>query len=173
MAVTPNYNWPVPVATDYVKDGWEAISDLGNAIDTSLFSAVGGIGTWTAYTPTITGMTLGNGTADFKYSEIGKTVFVQGRITFGSTSSMSSNPTFTLPVTATSASVNMNTTNLNFNSNSFMGATEIISTTTVRMYGANVGANQLTKSTIDANTPGTAWWTTGKQMFFQINYEAA
>lgn len=36
MAVTPNYGWPVPVATDYVKDGWEAISDLGNAIDTTV-----------------------------------------------------------------------------------------------------------------------------------------
>ena len=36
MAVTPNYSWPVPVATDYVKDGWEAISDLGNAIDTTV-----------------------------------------------------------------------------------------------------------------------------------------
>lgn len=36
MAVTPNFSWPVPVATDYVKDGWEAISDLGNAIDTTV-----------------------------------------------------------------------------------------------------------------------------------------
>jgi len=36
MAVTPNYGWPVPVATDFVKDGWEAISDLGNAIDTTV-----------------------------------------------------------------------------------------------------------------------------------------
>jgi hypothetical protein len=36
MAVTPNYSWPVPVATDFVKDGWEAISDLGNAIDTTV-----------------------------------------------------------------------------------------------------------------------------------------
>lgn len=36
MAVTPNYNWPIPVATDYVKDGWDAIADLGNAIDTTV-----------------------------------------------------------------------------------------------------------------------------------------
>lgn len=41
MAVTPNYNWPIPVATDYVKDGWDAIADLGNAIDTT----VAGLGT--------------------------------------------------------------------------------------------------------------------------------
>jgi hypothetical protein len=37
MAVTPNYGWPVPVATDYVKDGYEAIADLGDAIDATVF----------------------------------------------------------------------------------------------------------------------------------------
>lgn len=36
MAVTPNYSWPIPVATDYVKDGYDAIADLGNAIDTTV-----------------------------------------------------------------------------------------------------------------------------------------
>lgn len=41
MAVTPNYSWPIPVATDYVKDGWDAIADLGNAIDSTVF----GLGT--------------------------------------------------------------------------------------------------------------------------------
>jgi hypothetical protein len=43
MAVTPNYSWPVPVATDFVKDGWEAISDLGNAIDTTVSGLGGGL----------------------------------------------------------------------------------------------------------------------------------
>jgi hypothetical protein len=33
---TVNNNWPTPVATDLVKDGWEAIKDLGDAIDTTL-----------------------------------------------------------------------------------------------------------------------------------------
>jgi len=37
MAVTPNYSWPVPVNTDYVKDGAEAIKDLGDAIDSTVF----------------------------------------------------------------------------------------------------------------------------------------
>ena len=37
MAVTPNYGWPVPVATDFVKDGYEAIADLGDAIDATVF----------------------------------------------------------------------------------------------------------------------------------------
>jgi hypothetical protein len=38
MAVTPNYGWPVPVATDYVKDGYQSIADLGDAIDATVFA---------------------------------------------------------------------------------------------------------------------------------------
>lgn len=33
---TSNYNWPTPVQTDLVKDGWEAIKDLGDAADTTV-----------------------------------------------------------------------------------------------------------------------------------------
>jgi hypothetical protein len=48
MAVTPNYNFPIPVATDYVKDGWDAIADLGNAVDTAMFTQLGIVAAKTA-----------------------------------------------------------------------------------------------------------------------------
>jgi hypothetical protein len=51
MGTTTN-NWPTPVQTDLVKDGWEAIKDLGDAIDTTL-----GV-----YTPSTSGLTLINTT---------------------------------------------------------------------------------------------------------------
>jgi hypothetical protein len=35
--VTPNYGWPVPLSTDYVKDGASAIEALGDAIDATVF----------------------------------------------------------------------------------------------------------------------------------------
>lgn len=38
MGSTANYSWPTPEATDLVKDGWEAIKDLGDAIDTTVFA---------------------------------------------------------------------------------------------------------------------------------------
>jgi hypothetical protein len=38
MAVTPNYSWPTPDNTDLVRDGAEAIRDLGDAIDATVFS---------------------------------------------------------------------------------------------------------------------------------------
>jgi len=34
---TPNYGWPVPTSTDYVKDGAAAIEALGDAIDATVF----------------------------------------------------------------------------------------------------------------------------------------
>jgi len=41
MATTPTYSWPLPDDTDLVKDGAEAIRDLGNAIDTTVSSTTG------------------------------------------------------------------------------------------------------------------------------------
>ena len=35
--VTPNYSWPVPTSSDYVKDGASAIEALGDAIDATVF----------------------------------------------------------------------------------------------------------------------------------------
>jgi hypothetical protein len=52
MAVTPNYSWPIPVATDLVKDGYAAIADLGDAIDTTVFG-LGGSGLTLISTTTI------------------------------------------------------------------------------------------------------------------------
>jgi len=53
MGTTTNNGWPTPVATDLVKDGWEAIKDLGDAIDTTL-----GV-----YAPSTPGLTLINTTS--------------------------------------------------------------------------------------------------------------
>jgi hypothetical protein len=58
------------------------------------------IGAWTTYTPTLFGLSLGNGTATFAYAQIGKTVHVRGRIANGTTtSSTGANKGFTLPFT--------------------------------------------------------------------------
>jgi hypothetical protein len=40
--VTPTYSWPVPTSTDYVADGAVAIEALGDAIDATLSTALGG-----------------------------------------------------------------------------------------------------------------------------------
>lgn len=96
MGTTPNYSWPYPESSDYVADGATAIENLADAIDTTAHS----FGTWTSYTPTITGgFTLGNGSIDFRYTTINKLVTVHGTILLGSTSAMPGGvPVVSLPV---------------------------------------------------------------------------
>ena len=50
---TPNYGWPVPTSTDYVKDGATAIEALGDAIDATVFGL--GSGSLTLITTTTIG----------------------------------------------------------------------------------------------------------------------
>jgi hypothetical protein len=40
---TPNFGWPVPTSTDYVKDGATAIEALGDAIDATVAGIGGGM----------------------------------------------------------------------------------------------------------------------------------
>jgi hypothetical protein len=40
---TPNFGWPVPTSTDYVKDGATAIEALGDAIDATVFGLGSGL----------------------------------------------------------------------------------------------------------------------------------
>lgn len=47
---TQYYSLPVPVATDYVKDGWDAIADLGTAVDSALAIPTYNNQTGTTYT---------------------------------------------------------------------------------------------------------------------------
>jgi hypothetical protein len=56
------------------------------------------LGAWTAYTPTLSVWTLGNGTITGAYCQIGKVVQFSVQITVGSTTTIGSSPTFTIPV---------------------------------------------------------------------------
>jgi len=56
-------------------------------------------GLWTTFTPTITGITLGNGSKSGFYTQIGDTTFFRVIVTLGSTSSFTSAVDLTLPTT--------------------------------------------------------------------------
>ena len=105
---TPINAWPVPVSTDLVKDGAEAIEDLGDAIDASVGS---GLLAWQSYVPvwgsTGTAPALVNGTITGKYCQIGKTVHFIISMTTGSSTTYGSGTRYTwsLPVNNENASV--------------------------------------------------------------------
>ena len=55
---------------------------------------------WQAWTPTLTNLTLGNGTVLARYIQIGKVVHFRFVFTLGTTSAVGTDPNFTLPVAA-------------------------------------------------------------------------
>jgi len=82
--------------------------DASNGVsNTKLKTGVGEPGgAWNAYTPTPSGVTVGNGVFACTYKQVGKTVFVKFGFTLGTTSSITGTPKFTLPVTPNSSFIN-------------------------------------------------------------------
>lgn len=70
----------------------EVIANLAH-----LYAMLGSESAWTAYTPTDSNITVGDGTRNAAYLAIGKTVFFRYRLILGSTSAIGSNANIGLP----------------------------------------------------------------------------
>lgn len=127
------------------------------------------IGTYTAYTPTWTNLTVGNATQTFAYAQLNDMVHVFGRITLGSTSVVGTNPTMTLPVNRDSAYLAVIGT----------GTLQDVGTGTYLMYPLSNAAGSVIifradhtvgstviEGSVAANSPFV--WTTGDVM--QVNF---
>ena len=126
---------------------------------------------WTAYTPTLTNLTLGNGTVDAKYKQIGKTVFLFFKFTLGSTSSVGTSPQFSLPVTGRVTISYHMLANLQDTGTADNPGMVYITTTTAVFAAINVGGTYATTSNVTSTIPFT--WTTNDTITTQFTYEAA
>lgn len=142
----------------------------GEVLSASTLNTVTGVSGWTAYTPTPTNVTTGNGTYDFAYYQIGKTVVVRGRFTLGTTSSVSGAATFSLPVTA-SGTVGYGQAILRAGGVDYGAVAITQTTTTVLLSTFNVAATYPTRTNTSATVPGT--WASGDIMHFTLVYQAA
>jgi hypothetical protein len=134
------------------------------------------VGAWQSYTPTLTNITVGNGTfTSAKYAQIGKTIHLQVIFTFGSTSAVTGNPVVSLPVTAksdfTGQQANVGSCSLNAGGVFNVGNVQLLTTTTCRMYATNAAGTYLALANLSSTVPGT--WTTGNYFGFSFTYEAA
>lgn len=134
-------------------------------------------GAWQSWTPTFTNLTIGNGSYTARYRQIGKVVYLRLTITMGSTSSVGTNPSFTLPVAATSYGASVGevlygqAVYLDAGTNSYMGAIGLNSTTVSNFYRFGVSGGNITKGGLSSTTPFT--WGNTDEMNVTGAYEAA
>lgn len=115
---------------------------------------------WTAYTPTITNFTLGNGTVTARYKLIGKTLLLQCKIIFGSTSSISGSPIFYMPFSSKIANM-QGTSNIliqDFGSGFYKGISADASGDYFWIYTESASGTYVRDTGISSTVPIT--WTT-------------
>lgn len=136
--------------------------------DGSNWQVLGTTAAWTSYTPTLTNLTLGNGTLSFAYQTQGKTVNVRGRFTLGSTSAVSGSATFSLPTTPTGFAYGM--AFIVAGGANYIGQSTVSSTNVV-VTAVNAAGTYATRVSTSSTIPGT--FTTGDQINFSLTYETA
>ena len=127
-------------------------------------------GAWRSWTPTLTNFTQGNGTITARYMRVGRMIRYKFLFTLGSTSTVSTNPTFSLPVTSASQDeLDGSICRLLDNSpfTRYIGWAVGATTSTVLIASSVADAFV----TVDATTPFT--WATGDKMFVSGAYEAS
>lgn len=131
---------------------------------------------WQAWTPTLTGWTLGNGTVTARYWKANKTVLFEGKITWGSTTSASGLLTVSLPLTASSSGYPCGVGKATDASVRFYQVFTAVYTTTSLYFNVGGTNNGISGALYDAggvtNTSPFTWVNTDS-LTFQGMYEAA
>jgi hypothetical protein len=153
-----------------LKTSWSGAAATETDINTYLTHTGGAFDTWT---PTWTNLSVGNGTVTARYWRAGRFVICGVRISFGSTTSISGSPTFTLPVTAASTALDWNgVCNLTDNGTATYRALVRLGSTTVGEFRyESVSGSLVTIQALSSTAPFT--WTTGDVLDANLRYEAA
>lgn len=130
---------------------------------------------WQAWTPTYANITVGNGTVVAKYKQVGKTVFAKFVFTLGSTSSVSSASTISLPVTSVSdytTAVSAIGSGIieDAGTADWLGIPVWISTTTFTLFTSNTSTDNRIVRVTNAKPMS---WANGDIISVTITYEAA
>ncbi len=134
-------------------------------------------GIWkTDWTPTYANITVGNGTVVARYVEIGDFIRAQFMLTFGSTTTMGSSHTISLPVTAdasfTAGLLNLGPAILDeAGGNARHGYARRQTSTTCRVQIFDASTTHLQEVAVTATVPFT--WGTGDILSFNIVLEKA
>lgn len=129
-------------------------------------------GNWTDWTPTLTNITVGNGTLVARYVKIGKTVHWYFRIIFGSTTSFGAYTAFTLPIAPWSGQFQYNARGLLRDAGTaWYYCSAIVENTDVYPNVELVSGTYSVDRSVSSTVPFT--WTTNDAMQLAGTYEVA
>ena len=129
-----------------------------------------------SFTPTISSLTIGNGTRTGTYFIQNKVLYFEVTITFGSTTTIGATPDLTLPfavVGYTQFNTILNTT-LFFDhsaTNFFFGNLVLISSTSIRLVNQTASGTYVNISDLSATSPFT--WATNDRIVVRGQYQIA
>tara|TARA_R110000822_G_scaffold3471_1_gene15200 strand:+ start:229 stop:693 length:465 start_codon:yes stop_codon:yes gene_type:complete len=135
-----------------------------------------GIGASTAsYTPTSTGVTIGNGTLTGNFGRINKLIYGSVKLALGSTTAITGIVTFSLPVTAATNSAGLLMGNGYYYDNSsgetYVGTSFRTNATTLTPFVTYAAFAYAVRSLINATTPVV--YAAGDEITYEFMYEAA
>jgi hypothetical protein len=131
-------------------------------------------GAWTNYTPSfLTNVSLGNGTRVARYAQIGKICFVYFSFTLGSTSTITGQPEFSLPVTGAQSATYANGDSLllDYVTAEYFGKVYLQSTTTFSLVAQSASVSYVKDAIISSTVPMT--WATNDKITANFWYEVA
>lgn len=133
---------------------------------------------WSSWTPTLTNITIGNGTITGRQTRVGKNVIANLNILFGSTTSVAGSVSISLPVTSVSMTGQAGTIPISTDcvlwdasGTAYSGVVTWSNTTTAGIKCHKSDATYTTIATLSSTVPFT--WATGDEISLQIIYEAA
>jgi hypothetical protein len=153
-----------------LKTSWSAAALTETDINTYLTHTGGAFDTWT---PTWSNLTVGNGTVTARYWRAGRFVICGIRVDFGSTTSITGSPSFTLPATAASTALDWNNV-LNLTdtgSGTYRGIIRLATTAAAEIRYESVAGSLIALQAVSSSAPFT--WTTGDAFDGTFIYEAA
>jgi hypothetical protein len=174
-AVTDSLDYKVANFTNKLGSG-AAVRTLGSFVGGDVLQAaeLNAIGTWTAFTPTWTNLTVGNGTLVAEYCAVNELVFWRVLLSFGSTTSISGSVTIDYPVPADNlflGSVGGQVYCDDQSGADYFGTLYRNSTTTATVRAFSLGTTYLASSTITATVPFT--WGDGDDLVIEDWYKPA
>lgn len=125
---------------------------------------------WSSWTPTTSGITIGNGTLVAKYTKLGKTVNFNLKFVFGSTSAITGTPVFSPPVVAADTH-NALQAIVEDSGTALLCAIATLVAGNIYVYAAGAATSYVSQTNMSATVPMT--WAAGDVLYINGTYQAS